>query len=290
MAEDKKPLVSLCSLALSTIDYDAYGSHLAFAYSCGRYLPDYDFLLATPGRMAIDQARNAAIQYSKDRGAKWIFFWDDDTILDPKTLVKLIEKAEEQDIDIIQPLYFIRGDQFPVMAFVKDKETGKLRGIKDEEWDNADGGLVDLDATGNGCTLYRMELFDIVDHPWFLTIPGQYTEDIHFFSKMSLTEYTPSIKLDTSFSCGHMTENIAINADNYRVVRSMHFLDKMKEGEKKEQTLSGLEKVTKSVAKALEEKGKRDFESAGKFYRRRVDADTEGDSVGSEAGSSASEC
>ncbi len=268
MVQDKKPLVALCALALSTIDYDAYGSHLAFAYSCGRYATDYDFLLCTPGRMPIDQARNAAIEYSRRRGAKWIFFWDDDTILDPKTVVKLLEKAEETDIDIIQPLYFIRGNEFPVMAFVTNEEGSNVETIPDERWEKSDGELIRVQATGNGCTLYRMELFDKIDNPWFLTVPGQCTEDVHFFSKIKASGYDVNAFLDTSFSCGHIVDKMVINGDNYRLIRAMNFLDRIKDTVKKDKILTELEKETKFVADHMKKLAQEDFKSSGKFYRR----------------------
>jgi hypothetical protein len=83
-------------------------------------------------------------------------------------------------------------------------DIGKYVSVPDEEMYS--GKLIDVDATGTGCLLFDMSVFDQVEMPWFkLDIQDgkPVGEDIYFCSKARKAGVR--ISIDTSIEVGHLT-------------------------------------------------------------------------------------
>jgi hypothetical protein len=244
-----KKKIGIVTLALANVDYWSHAAAMTFVYRCGRECPDYEFGLLTPERMAIDQARNFCIRLGQHENYDAYFFFDDDTRLSPHVMKRALEKMFEEDVcDIWMPIYFIRGAPYDMMAFVMEGKN-QMRSVRDEEWQakNFDGKVA---AVGNGCTLYRANLFEEVPHPWFMTIQGQCTEDIYFFSK--LREFYPKYRayLDTSLDCGHIVGTQEINGSNYKLHRALAILQ---HPDHREYAMDVVEEVLKRGNRTLKE-------------------------------------
>lgn len=262
---DKKSL-AIVTLALSNVDYDAYGSHMASMIKTGKLFPDWDIVFLTPGRMAIDVARNACVQQAKLKKCDYIFFIDDDTFITPEALGVMLSKMVKDDtIDVLQPIYFIRGDGFPPMVFKPCEKKG-FRKLDDADWVGKKG-LVPVAATGNGCTLYRMSMFDKIPHPWFKTKPGQYTEDVYFYSKAQ--HFYPEYKayMDMSVTCGHIVDKIVVDATNFRTVRAWYQLLGTDEPLRAE-IIDYIEDKTKHVKDQIEAQNQKHFDQSAEFFNK----------------------
>ena len=219
----KKKTVLLSTLVLDSISEASYFYHLAFAYRCGRNVPDYKFYLASLKRVAIDKARNVIASQALLQGMEYTFFWDSDTHLHPDLMERMIDVMERNpDIYAISPLYRVRGYPFEMMAYIQDGM--KPRSItKEELLKKADAdGLTDVAIVGNGCTLVRTAAYALWDGPWYKTGAGN-TEDAWFCSLLKYQKPDARIVVDTTMQCGHeMGDAVAVWEDNVEGLSAMY--------------------------------------------------------------------
>ena len=229
MTEHKK--VMLATVILKSVDSQVYASHLTFAYRCGRECPDYDFWIATPQRWAIDSARNLVVQTCINYNIDYLFFYDDDTYLEKSGMKQMLEVMETHpEVHVLSGHYLIRGYPFPLMAFIEDeKEKLKWRHITQEEAEHltSNGLIGPLKAVGNGCTLYRVELFKKIDthkkpedRIWFKTIMHQVTEDIFFFAKMHNQLENVGVYMMSNLVMGHqIADRDIVDKANVKILK-----------------------------------------------------------------------
>lgn len=204
----------------------------SFLHSVAAAGQSYDgrLILPQPFDLVGDEyarARNGLVQMVKDRERdqgfrfEYLFWIDDDVILPPDTLPKLLS----HNVPIASGLYFMRKPPHLPVAYMESKDPlyrGRFWSL-DSFPENA---LFEVDAVGHGCTLIKREVYDSVPEPYYawrdvyreaddsfrlsegLTKEQAKTqedktlgEDLYFFSKCRLHGY--KILLDTSVSCGH---------------------------------------------------------------------------------------
>jgi predicted peroxiredoxin len=123
---------------------------------------------------------------------------DTDQVYPRDTLTKLLS----HEVDIAGVLVHKRWAPFnPVML---RGTLGKYIIVEDEEMYSGD--LVEVDATGTGCLLFDMRVFDKVKYPWFkfsVINEKPVGEDIYFCSKARQSGVR--IFVDTSIEVGHLT-------------------------------------------------------------------------------------
>jgi len=146
----------------------------------------------------IASARNSLVQQAQMEGAKYLLMLDTDQVYPHDTLTKLLaHKVEVCGVRVhrrwmpFDPI-FMRGD------------IGKYESVPDEEMYSGD--LIEIDATGAGCLLFDMEVFEKVKYPWFKldTVDNKPVgEDIYFCSKARKAD--ARIFVDTSIEVGHLT-------------------------------------------------------------------------------------
>ena len=209
---------------LESVNSFVYSSHIKALITMKKDFPDDEFLFFTPYRMSIDNMRNTAARIALDAKCDYIWFIDDDVILQPDVYKKL----READKDIAMALTFIRGFPFHPMIFkvlgVETTEDGK-RAEKLTHFDDYKNfekdHLVECGAVGFSCALIKMDLVRAVDPPYFVT-GKHHTEDVYFCLKARYTlDPTPTIFCRTDCCTGHI--NMADMVIDYNVEKMREF-------------------------------------------------------------------
>ena len=144
------------------------------------------------GKMIAD-ARNHLAEEAVKIGAKYIWFWDEDVLLLPHAMRELIYIADNWDnVGVVAGIYCFKCEHPQPMVFKK--------GGGGVYWDWKVGEVFDVQATGMGCSLIRVEALKDIEKPWFRTIDDltpyldmipqgeAWTEDLYFAHKLSLTK------------------------------------------------------------------------------------------------------
>jgi glycosyltransferase involved in cell wall biosynthesis len=131
-------------------------------------------------RQSVDAARNYILEIAIRMQVDYVFFADDDGVLPPDTLVKLIE----DDKDIVGAPMLTRtareNGKHALCCFEKfDFYIGDGKNIKKyrslEGFDNSKGHLQSVDATGGACLLLKKSAFE----PLFIKHNGRPFEFLH---------------------------------------------------------------------------------------------------------------
>lgn len=140
-------------------------------------------------------ARNKLAQATLDEGYEWLWFMDDDHAFAPGLLNGLLR----HDLPLVVPVCLTRVAPFvPVTYTEKVAENLYLPIPLDQQ---AEDGLVRLEAGGCAGMLIRREVLEAIDPPWF-----EYTdrsEDIVFCEKAKSAGF--EIYCDLAARLGHIT-------------------------------------------------------------------------------------
>ena len=154
----------------------------------------------------INQCRDSIVKYAVSKGYEYIFWMDDDMIIPPDAIEKLLA----HDKDIVSGLYFGRGNYLPVMFSIEETKEGEesyfgfdnVREYKDDD-------LMKVDAIGFGCVLTKVSALvkvwqderDGIGKTCFDFIGGL-GEDLSF--GLRCRQCGIETWVDTSIKCGHM--------------------------------------------------------------------------------------
>jgi len=141
----------------------------------------------------IADARNRFAEQALEKGAKYMFFWDEDVVPPPHALRELIFILEHRpEVAVIGAIYCLKSERPEPLVF---------RGIGNGPfWDWRVGEIFPVTALGMGCTLVRTEVFKDIPKPWFKSVDDmtryldnipmgeQWTEDIYFCNKVVETK------------------------------------------------------------------------------------------------------
>lgn len=109
---------------------------------------DYEFIVSTRGYNTSENRNYIAAQAIK-KGCTHLFFVDDDIIVEPDTLNRLLV----HDKDIVGGIYMTKYEkQEPVVEYLDDKKPE---------------GLFKCGAIGTGCMLIKIDVFKKLPQPWF---------------------------------------------------------------------------------------------------------------------------
>jgi hypothetical protein len=155
-----------------------------------------------------DDMRNAACQKTLEQGFEWLFFLDDDVVVPPDTIQRLINHRK----DIVSGVYHRRAEPvYPVMLnFLPDGNATWLTTYPKD-------ALIDVDLVGAGCLLIHRRVLERVAAPWFewqLDMPQpprsakgeeltRLSEDFAFCRKAK-RDYGFGVHVDTSIQCEHI--------------------------------------------------------------------------------------
>lgn len=159
------------------------------------------------GKGPIDHIRNALVDVAKKLGCTHLWMADTDQVYPQDTLIKLLS----HDLDVVAAKVHRRYP--PYDPLLLRGEIHNYKTVPEDEWKQ--GGLIEVDATGCGSILYKMEVFKKIEHPWFqfkLEDPDPIGEDVFFCSKLKEAGY--GIFVDCDIRVGHMGLNI-ITEESY---------------------------------------------------------------------------
>jgi hypothetical protein len=131
----------------------------------------------------IDVARNRIVELALEHKAKWLFFWDEDVLLPPDAVRKLVFEMEQRPSAGIIGGIYVSKTLPPEPLVFNDIGDGSY-------WDWQVGQVFPIYALGMGCAIIRMEIFKDLEAPWFRTIDEvgeRWTEDIYFCHKLMET-------------------------------------------------------------------------------------------------------
>lgn len=146
--------------------------------------PEFDVHYRFLQRAMIDRARQGAHEFAIKEGYDYIFWWDDDMLAEPNIVYNLWKHQK----DIVSAMYFIRSQPHAMYAYrtenLDDLETFKSVTLKERDKFIKDNGhgLIEVDATGTGCTLMKVDIVKDMPKPWWRW-PEKGAEDISFCIK-----------------------------------------------------------------------------------------------------------
>lgn len=188
------------------------------SYACMDKPSEYILLVPQfphgPWTGSIADARNSLVEQARGEGASHLLMLDTDQTYPPDTLVKLL--AHNVDICGVR----VHRRYMPFDPIFLRGSVGKYESVSEEEMYS--GGLIEVDATGTGCLLFNMKIFDQIEYPWFSfshTDDGKPVgEDINFCSKARQAGIR--IFIDTSIEVGHLA-TMEINKSLHQVCKHL---------------------------------------------------------------------
>lgn len=119
--------------------------------------------------------KNMAVRYAKEKGYPYILFMDDDMVIPPN----FIERLLKNNVDIVSCNLVGRFQPYEPYVY----ETGELDGRVHKTVLGQNRGLKEVFAIGMGGVLIKTEVFDKISEPWFEVDSLLKTEDIHISKK-----------------------------------------------------------------------------------------------------------
>lgn len=156
-----------------------------------------DFLYFRTSGKPLDDMRNALLDDAMSSGCTHVIFMDTDQCYPANTIPRLLS----HNLPIVGGMVNRRYPPFDPLLLIGD--TGGYRTA--EDW--KPGDLVEVDATGTGCLLFRTEVFKKMPSPWFrfrMVGGRQVGEDIGFCADAKAAGF--KIFVDTSVEIAHLTQ------------------------------------------------------------------------------------
>lgn len=243
---------------LTSVDQMVYLSHCQFWTRTIKQYPDDTFMFYAPYRMSIDHMRNASVKVALENECDYLFFIDDDVVIEPHTFKSLYECK----LDVAMALTFIRGYPFDPMFFKFDELKQNLKRPHKYEDLIAENGIIPCDAIGCACVLFKTWMFKEIKEPWFVTCKNC-TEDVYFCLQMHDTIKTPfTIGVDTKVPTAHKLGAEYISPFNRNALLAYYeTLDPKRRDEKPEPAIRNLSTCPDPIFKScpdvvLEKKSK----------------------------------
>lgn len=155
----------------------------------------------------IASVRNAIVRQAQENGVTHLLMMDTDQTYEPNIIGNLLGDMVKNDIMVLGGRVHRRYPPYDPILYKLDKELNKYYLVDDKEWSQNE--LVEVEATGGGCLLINMELFDKIEYPWFKEVPAEESdtgtvigEDIYFCKKVREKEI--KIFVNTKVKIGHL--------------------------------------------------------------------------------------
>ena len=158
-------------------------------------------------------ARNSIVETAQNAGCSHLLMMDTDQGYPPDTLTKLLS----HNVDICGVL--VHRGWFPFEPILQRGTSAKFKYVGDDE--AFSGKLIEVDATGTGCLLIKMEVFDELVQPYFFegVVDGEWMgEDFYFCIKAK--KAGKHIFVDTSVEVDHL-RRFAINKTVYQIFKQL---------------------------------------------------------------------
>lgn len=146
--------------------------------------------------------RNISIDLAKIHNCTHILFIDDDVLVPPDTLIRLLS----HDVDMVTGLYVMRS--FPHQPIIFDKVNDKKQVL----WLQLKPGLqglIKIVSGGLGCCLIKMSVFEKLKEPYIRLGEVEldhWCDDIGFFHRTA--EQGIEFYCDLDVQCGHINSMV----------------------------------------------------------------------------------
>lgn len=169
--------------------------------------PPFVYLRSSAGNM--DDMRNGIVREAMRSGCTHLIMMDTDQLYDKETIPRLLAHRKM----IAGCLVYRRYPPFDPLIF---RGTRKQY-LNVTEWNRDE--LITVDATGTGCLLFDMKVFEALPAPWFKTVRDdtgkvEEGEDFYFCAEARAAGF--DIYVDTSLVCGHLSQMI-VNEGTYKL-------------------------------------------------------------------------
>ena len=192
---------------------------MRFMFHLGRRT-DHDYMLAIKSKSEQFRARNSIVEAALQTGCEYLFFLDDDHVLEwdtvpgPTSQYDIVENLlahmeADENLGIVGAVYYHRGGGCRAVV-MQHGEQGGYRWIRDDE---ITGGLQEVAVQGGGCMLLRMSMFDKLAGPWFEPEFDLGT-DIQICKKADEAGF--KVACDTSIKVGHVMSQRRVITPNNR--------------------------------------------------------------------------
>jgi len=187
---------------------------------------NFEFHMATTGRLFVPKAREAFAKYALEIGADYLFMIDDDMICP----LDLFERLYRHDVDIVAPLAFQRRTpHFPVIYKTRSgwDEARRERYFANEIVKNyPKNTLLECDAVGFGAVLIKKWVLEKFKPPMFMSTSPT-GEDI-LFCYNAKEALGAKVFVDTGTEIQHLghpkiiTEKDYEEASGIEAIRELH--------------------------------------------------------------------
>ena len=213
---EKRGRICLAIPCYGDVPPEVLEDYMRLAYYLGRRYQEWDFILGIKSKTEQFRARITLGMAAIQAGCEFIFWLDDDQILDWKgeigpsqayeILHRLIEHMDANPrAGIIGGLYYQReGACFPVLMHGPKHEGGPCTFLMEEEIERK---LQKVDVQGGGVMLMRCEALAQIPQPWWEP-EHQFGTDIQICRKMAELEW--EVWSDTSLEVGHIQKQRTI--------------------------------------------------------------------------------
>jgi GT2 family glycosyltransferase len=223
--KNERPVVCVGIPCYDKVNYQVLTDYMRFIYYCGRRLREYDFVLGIKGKTEQFRARNMIVEAALQMNSDYLFFLDDDHILDweetpgpntrygiVKSLIKHLEEDETRGI--VGALYYHRGgDCNPVI--MKEGKDGGYYYMREDE---VRGELQEVAVTGGGCMMIKKDVFLKSKSPWFEP-EFECGTDVQICKRAREAGY--SVWCDTSLVVGHIESQSRVVTSHNRLEINM---------------------------------------------------------------------
>ena len=182
--------------------------YMRLAFYAGRKT-EHEYMIAIKTKTEQFRARNMIVEGALQTGCDYLFFLDDDHVIDWTTnpssnapCYAIIEQLKahldaDPELGIVGALYYHRGAECrPVL--LNDSDVGAPAWLRDDEIRNE---LQEVAVQGGGCMLLRMSMFDKLEHPYFAPEHDMGT-DLQICQQARAAGY--KVACDTSIKIGHV--------------------------------------------------------------------------------------
>lgn len=172
----------------------------------------------------IADIRNAIVKQAKHAGVTHLLMIDTDQTFDQNLIEDLLTRMMENEYQILGGKVHRRYEPYDPILYEFDEKKNKYHLMNDDKWINED--CVEVAATGGGCLLIDMKVFEKIEYPWFKFIKTEESElnqpigeDVYFCRK--LKEAGISIFVDTKIKIGHLAL-MEVNEDFYFLTKMLN--------------------------------------------------------------------
>lgn len=178
--------------------------------------PDYIFI-REDGTGPIYEMRNNIVKTALNAGATHLLMCDVDQVYHKNTVTRLLSR----NLPVVGALVHRRYVPFDSLA-MRLVDIGNGISVYESIDDWEDGALLEVDATGCGCIMYQMSVFEKLPGPWYKNRKNPdgspIGEDFGFCQDLKAAGYR--IFVDTSVPAGHLTTMI-VNTATSKLYRAM---------------------------------------------------------------------